>query len=237
VLTNNDKETNGRSTQAGFIYGVGLITSGQLYKGFAQRNMFIPLIGYQDEKLKIFGPYISYQIAKFNELSVDFKLSPRFQGYEQSDSDIFIGMQERNNSLDAGIELAYSLQNWQVNITSLFDVLNQSHGYEVKTTISHRYQIGPIFITPQISASLLDNNLVDYYYGVLPEEAKPNRMPFEGQKAHNFSVGVLVATPVFLGGFTRFSIEHQWVDTAISDSPLVDKKTTLSAQLFFTRFF
>jgi outer membrane protein len=225
------------SQQSNFLYGVGLTSSSQIYKGYSQRTMLIPLIGYKDESLTVFGPYISYNIKTSKQLTLSLKLSPRFQGFDQSDSDVFTGMKKRKNSLDAGAALNYKKGAWRLNLSSMFDILNRSSGYEIKTALSRLYTVGPVFIEPSISVSVLDSQLVDYYYGVSESEATNTRVTYKGKQSQNTAAAISIATPIFLGGYTRFMIKHKWFDSHIANSPLVNGNSTLSVQLFFSKNF
>jgi len=232
------KETENLTTKTtNFLYGVGLISSSQIYNGYGQRTMFLPLIGYKSENLSIFGPFISYKVKEFNNFTFSMKLSPRFQGFDESDSDIFKGMKERKSSLDAGFDVNYKNDDWTINISSMFDTLSRSNGYEIKSVISRMYRVGPIFIQPSVSFSFLDSRLVDYYYGVAENEVNQFRNAYIGQNSKNTGIGLSVSTPIFFGGYTRMKIEQLWFDNNITNSPLVDGNSSLSFQLFFTKNF
>jgi len=220
-----------------FLYGVGASSSGQIYKGYSRQTMLLPLIGYKSENLTVFGPFINYKINTVNNFTFSLKLSPRFQGFDQSDSAIFKGMKKRKSSLDAGFEINYKKEQWALNLSSIFDTLNRSNGYELKSVLSRKYRIGPVFIEPSLSASFLDKRLVNYYYGVSDDEVNSLRNAYNGQGSTNMAIGLGVSTPLFFGGFTRMNIQQLWFDSNITDSPLVDGKSTFSIQLFFTKNF
>lgn len=220
-----------------FSWGVGFNLSSQIYKGYKQRTILLPLIGYKTENLTLFGPFISYKVKAFNHFSFSMKLSPRFQGYDESDSEVFKGMRKRKSSIDAGFEINYKNDDWAVKIFSLFDTLNRSNGYEIKSVISRKFRIGPVFLKPSISASFLDSHLVDYYYGVPEDEVNPLRNAYRGQSSKNTAIGLSVSTPIFFGGYTRINIEQLWFDSKITNSPLVDSKSSFNILLFFTKNF
>jgi outer membrane protein len=230
-------DTESPKKVSGFLYGAGLTSSQEIYKGHDNRQMVIPLVGYKSEKLTVFGPFISYQVKAINHLKVKLKLSPRFQGFDASDSDFFDGMKERKTSLDAGFSLNYQKNDWKVTLLSMFDTLNRSNGVEVKSTVGHVFRFGPIFVEPSLSISYLDNDHVDYYYGVTESETNQFRTQFQGKEAKNIGLGLSIATPILLGGYTRLSFEYLWFDSAITNSPLVEDETSLSFQIFFTKMF
>jgi outer membrane protein len=223
--------------KSNFLYGVGLGINKEIYKGYSSRTMPLPLIGYRGENLSIFGPFVSYKLKEVNHFTVSAKLSPRFQGFDQSDSYIFKGMEKRKNSLDVGISVDYKKNDWNIGLSSMFDVLNRSNGYEIKSRFGRTYKFGPIFFEPSISLSLLDKHHVDYYYGVSKSEINQDRVFYRGKSALNKHIGLSISTPVLLGGYTRLNIEHTWFDKNMTQSPLVDNETSINLLLLFTKSF
>jgi outer membrane protein len=165
------------------------------------------------------------------------QIAPRFQGFDDSDSAIFENMSERKFSLDAGLGLNYEKQDWKVGISSMFDVLGRSKGFEAKANVSRVFNHGPLFFEPSLSLSYLDSNHVDYYYGVKANETNALTSQYEGQSALNTTLGFSVATPIFLDGFTQLSFDYTWFDSVITDSPLVEDDTSLGVRLIFSKFF
>jgi outer membrane protein len=221
----------------GFLYGVGLSVNQEIYKGYNTRIMPLPMVGYKGEKLSVFGPFISYKLKDVNSFTLSANLSPRFQGFDESDSNIFEGLEKRKSSLDAGISIDYQKNDWKIGLKSMFDVLSNSNGYEIKSSVGRVMRYGPIFFEPSISLSLLDKNHVNYYYGVSTSEINQERVAYSSDSAMNKSLGLSIATPILLGGYTRLNIEYTWYDKNITNSPLVEKETSLSLLLIFTKNF
>jgi outer membrane protein len=231
------KVVEDRQKTESFLYGVGVSVNQEIYKGYNTRVMPIPLIGYKGKKLSIFGPFVSYEFADFNRFKFTVKLSPRFQGFDESDSHIFRGMEKRKNSLDAGMGLNYEKNDWKFGVTSMFDALGRSKGYEIKSSIGRVLKYGPIFFEPSVSFSYLDKKHVDYYYGVSTSEINQDRIAYNSDSALNKNLGFSISTPILFGGYTRLSIEHTWYDETITNSPLVEKNTSLNMLLLFTKNF
>jgi outer membrane protein len=226
-----------REKSTGFLYGVGISVNKEIYKGYSSRTMPLPLIGYKGENLSIFGPFVSYKLKEVNHFTVSAKLSPRFQGFDESDSYIFKGMEKRKSSLDAGVSVDYQKNDWKIGLSSMFDVLNRSNGFEIKSSFGRVYKFGSVFLEPSISLSLLDKNHVDYYYGVSKYEINQDRTVYSGKSAFNKNVGLSIATPIFFGGYTRLNLEYTWFDKSITDSPLVEDKSSLQLLFVFTKNF
>ncbi len=234
---NEANETSNQRPQAtGFIYGAGVAYQQQLYKGFDQRTIALPLIGYVGENLNVFGPFVSYSFYKKDDWKVDVNLSPRFSGYEASDSPFFEGMSERKDSLDAGFSLNYSPANWTLKFSTLSDVLSKSKGNEFSFMVANKHKIGLLSIEPSVTISQFDNDLSDYYFGVLQNEATDSRSYYEGTSSVNKTVGVAFTHPLPIG-LLRLDVSNTWYGSGITDSPLVDSDKSFSTRLFFIGFF
>ncbi|WAJ70811.1 MipA/OmpV family protein [Catenovulum adriaticum] len=224
------------SAPQGFTYGVGVAVKREIYKGYKQRVVPLPLFGYQGDKLSVYGPFISYKLYQHNQVKVSALVAPRFEGFDESDSDYFEGMEERKFSMDAGLGVDYKPKGWHLSAKLRADVLSRSNGYEANFKVAKSYRYGPISFGPDIGLTYLDSHNVDYYYGVRASEATADRAFYQGQSALNKSVGFSASSPMY-GGFVRAGINHTWYDDAITDSPLTERDASLSFMLTYSRFF
>lgn len=235
------KETRGdareRVEPMGYLYGFGLGVSNEIYKGYDYRVIPLPIIGYRGENFRVFGPFVSYDAAQVSDVEFTLKVSPRFQGFDEKDSAIFTNMDKRKFSMDAGFGLTYERNDWRLGFSSMFDVLGNSKGFETSINVSRVFRKGPIFFEPSISVSYLDENHVNYYYGVKPYEVNESTYTYQGRSAVNTKLGFSVGTPILLGGFTQIAIDYTLFDRAIIDSPLVEDSNNLSFRLLFSKFF
>ncbi len=230
-------ENRARLEPRGFIYGAALGIEREIYDGFERRVIPLPVLGYRGENLTVFGPFVSWEVAEFGEIELDLVLSPRFDGFDESDSDIFAGMEERELSMDYGFSLGYERNDWKIEMASLHDALDRSDGRELTLGLARVFRKGAVFIEPEIGLSYLDSRHVDYYFGVSEAEAATFRPAYDGDAALNTTLGVTLVTPAFLGGLTRIGIENTWFDSSIADSPLTDTDSSLSIYIAFSRFF
>jgi outer membrane protein len=233
----NRGEVRERIEPKGFIYGLGLGVNNEIYKGYDYRVIPLPIIGYRGDDLNVYGPFVSYDALQLSDIEITLQAAPRFQGFDESDSYIFENMQERKFSMDAGLGLSYERHDWKIGLSGMFDVLGRSKGYEAKANISRVFRKGPIFFEPSIAVSYLDSKHVDYYYGVKADEINQFTSQYQGESAINSTLSLSIATPIFLGGFTRFAIDYTFYGSAITDSPLVEDSGSLSARFLFSKFF
>jgi outer membrane protein len=233
----NRGEARERIEPKGFLYGFGLGINQEIYKGYDYRVIPLPIIGYRGDNFRVLGPFVSYDALEFSDIELTLQASPRFQGFDDSDSYIFENMDERKFSMDAGLGLTYEKKDWKIGVSSMFDILNRSGGFEAKANISRVFRQGPLFFEPKLSLSYLDSDHVDYYYGVKANETNVFTTQFQGSSALNTTLGFSVSTPIFLEGFTSIAIDYTLYDSAITDSPLVEDDTNLSLRLLFSKFF
>ena len=233
----NRGEARERIEPEGFLYGIGLAVKSEIYKDYDQRVTVLPVLGYRGEKLTIFGPFVRYAMLQSGDVEFSIQAKPRFEGYDDSDSDIFEGMDERKSSIDLGFGVEYARDDWKLELSSLHDVLGRSNGSELSAGLSKVFRSGSFFIEPGMGLSYLDSHYVDYYYGVRNSEVTSFRPRYEGDDAINKNLGITITTPAFFDGLTRFGFEHTWYDSDISDSPLTDEDTSLSFFFAYSRFF
>ena len=235
--TENRGDARERIEPKGFLYGFGLGINQEIYKGYDYRVIPLPIVGYRSDNFRILGPFVSYDALEFSDIELTLQAAPRFQGFDDSDSYIFENMSDRKFSMDAGIGLTYEQKDWKIGLSSMFDVLNNSGGYEAKASVGRVFRQGPLFFEPKLSISYLDSDHVDYYYGVKADETNELTSAFKGNSALNTTLGFTISTPVFLGGFTSVALDYTWYDSAITNSPLVEDGTNLSARFLFSKFF
>lgn len=221
----------------GFFYGGAISAHSEIYRDYDRRVVLIPVIGYRGERLRVFGPFVSYDLYRAGALSLDARLAPRFQGFDDSDGDNFRGMDDREDSLDIGLGLKYARAGWSFELTGLRDALDRSNGSEWSAGVGRAFRAGRFRVEPALGVEYLDAEYVDYYYGVETAEATNFRPAYVGDSALNTRLGVTFATPAFLGGLTRIRISRTWFDSSIEDSPLTEDDADLSIFVAFTKFF
>lgn len=235
--TDSRGENRAQIEPSGFIYGGAIGLRREIYVDYERRVIPLPVIGYRGEKLRVFGPFVNYELARRGALGFDLGLSPRFGGFDESDSDIFRGMDERRFSMDAAFGASWQRDDWKIELTGLYDLLGRSDGREIRAHLGRAFRAGRYILEPSLGLSYLDRRHVDYYYGVDDDEATGFRPAYDGQSALNPTLGFGIFSPSLFGGIGRIGIEHTWYDETIADSPLVEDDTGLSLFIAYSRFF
>ena len=232
------KDQKARPTTNGWFYGLALGYSESIYIGKGGQFTPIPAIGYIGENWRITGPVWSYDAFTYHDLRVSLRAAVRFDGYDADDSSVFSGMEDRERSIDGGVDVHYGFgDRWAVSLSYMHDVLSRHKGAESSLGLSKKLRKGPFVFTPSISGHYMNARLVDYYYGVESDEVSASRSVYEGEGALNYRMGFSVATPILLGGLTKLDITQTWYADEVRNSPLVDQDRSTSARLTYTRFF
>ena len=101
---------------------------------------------------------------------------PQFLGFQATDSSFLEGMADRSLSMDGGVELVYRGRFGGVRLAALSDVLGKSEGQELSLLAVTGAPLGKgRLVLGGFGPRWISANRVDYYYGVRPSEALPNR--------------------------------------------------------------
>lgn len=220
------------ANNSAFLFGIGALYKQQIYKGFDQRSIIIPVIGYKGKKLDIYGPFVSYELLNKNQWELDANLSPRFDGIEPEDSEFFQGLNKREDSFDAGFSLRYKPKNWEYELKYSQDILSKSNGNETGLKIAKSWRKKSFSIAPFISMNYLDPKLVDYYYGVSQMEISTNRNSYNGKSSLNHTLGVNITKPI-LKGLLNIELSQTRYGSGITDSPLVEDDNAFQLRFVF----
>jgi outer membrane protein len=206
--------------------GLGVISAPRPYVGAGNEILVIPLLGLEYKRLSVQGIRVGYNIFEREDLKLDLRARYIFDGLDPDDSPFLDGMAQRDGTVEAGLGLDWSFGAWALRASAFTDVLGRSDGQEVGLDLSRtwtfrRYRWG---VTPAVGIVWQSSNLVDYYYGVPADEARPGRPAYAGSSAFNLRTSLLV----FYRISERFNavalVQAQRLDNEIVDSPIVDAR-------------
>jgi len=205
--------------------GVGVISSPRPYVGVDNQITPIPLLELTYKRWYVQGIQAGYHFFDTGKFTLDARVGFVFTSLDPDDSPELEGMMKRNSSVEAGLVFDWKPGRYRLSTSIFTDILGKSNGQQAATDFSrmwtfNRYQWG---ISPSIGVVWQSSNMVNYYVGVTPEEARPGRPEFIGHSAVNFRSGVFgffhLTPRVRLTGLLRF----QRLANEISESPIVDE--------------
>jgi outer membrane scaffolding protein for murein synthesis (MipA/OmpV family) len=183
----------------------------------------IPLYLYEGKYLFARGTAGGIHVLHNNAFEFNLLMRYRFQNLDPDSHSYYEGLDERDQSLDAGIELGLK-QNWgEIKLDWVTDTLGRHNGQEVRLSYRYRFETGPWSISPFVSWTWQDANLTDYYFGVSESEARPDRPAYSPGDSQWVGFGLNTAWQVtdrivFFGNFA-----FGGAGSNVVDSPLVDE--------------
>ncbi len=189
-----------------------------------QRQLdLIPLYLYEGKYLFARGTAGGVHVLRNDTFEFNLYTRYRFQKLDPDSHVFYEGLEERKQSLDAGIELGLK-QNWgELKLDWVTDTLDRHNGQEVRFSYRYRLDAGPWSISPFVSWTWQDANLTDYYFGVSAAEARPDRPAYSPGESEWIGFGLNTAwhmsdRVVFFG-----NIGVAGAGSEITNSPLVEE--------------
>jgi outer membrane protein len=206
--------------------GIGGFSSPRPYVGADNSQIVAPLIEVTWKKVYVQGIQAGYRFFDDGRFALHARAGIVFNGLDPDDSPFLEGMNKRRPSIEGGVVFDWKPGKYRLSSAFFTDLLGRSYGQQASTDFSrtwtfNRYQWG---FTPSVGLVWQSSNFVDYYYGVTPEEARPDRPPFEGHSVINFRTSLFGFFFINMRVRLVALIRVQRLDNEISNSPIVDQK-------------
>lgn len=223
----------------GFMTGYG----SKLYKVDGEHMSYIPFISLERKDLYIRGTEIGYRhklnskftLTGFSQLfggvslqgaggalgATQLKNSDMEEGYK--------GISSRKTQVEFGLRLGYNTGFQRVKL--LGELRGGERGGTGKISVIRPFIISKkLIIIPQFNLTLLDKNMVDYYFSVTedevndPRNTKLNQTYDPNKFAYASAIGATVSYKI-TPKFSVFNLaEIQYVGNEIGSSPIVDNR-------------
>jgi outer membrane scaffolding protein for murein synthesis (MipA/OmpV family) len=235
LAAENEKPVDGDSR---FGLGLGAGLNRKPYKGFDNEAMVIPLITYENAWIRIAGPGVEGKLGRVGDVSFGLKGVWGFrEGYKSSDADILSGMEERKGGIWIGPSLSWKNPIAKLSAEVLTDVSGHSQGQQAKLGLTRAFQAGSIGIMPRVGLLWQSDKVVDYYYGVRDSEARVGRAGYRGKATLSSEATVRFSYSLTARQSISTELGARFHGSGITDSPLVDKKTSPVAQIAYLYLF
>lgn len=227
-----------------FQLGVAVAVNDEPYVGFNDGDpniLAVPFYVYNKDNLTLAGPNVSYRFWRPLGVQLSAEAKYRFQNYEEDDSPFLDGLGDRNGTFEVGVKAQKRFDRLRVYAEGFVDTLGNHDGYELSTGASFEMANGRMLsFRPSVGVSYQSQNVIHYYYGVNPGEARTNLAVGDGtfRDRNAFVVDDGAVTP-FAGAQLRLRLSRRLsfqgqVKTAflpdeIADSPIVDSSHRTSA--------
>jgi outer membrane protein len=176
--------------------GVGLSFRYQpsVYIGGVKDTDFLPLVVYDSEYFYIESYRAGLKLERSgwrNELFIE----RRFEGFASNlEPASMTGMAQRHIGGDLGLATSHAWGGGTAYAEILTDVSGNSDGSELRVGYRHEaWWNGRFRWRPYVTVSFRDAKLNNYYYGVQPSEATPERPAYEPGAGVNLELGLQAA--------------------------------------------
>jgi outer membrane protein len=214
-----------------WTFGAMAIQRDAPYRDYDEGLWAVPLLRFEGERAYIRGLRAGLVLAEGGGFSFGPVLQLRTDGYDAEESDFLEGMDDRDFSVDAGVAAAWRDDDvGQFELSAVTDVLDRSGGEELELSYTALFRAGGFTFVPQLAVRWQDEDLLDYYYGVRPEEALVGRPEYHPGSALTPELSMLAERPLSKHWTLFARVGHAWLPSEVRDSPIVEDsgRTTLA---------
>ena len=221
--------------------GIAGVLRDSEYAGEGNRTLVVPSVSYEGEWFYWRGATLGYRLAKTDHFSVDGFIAARLDGIDADDfgaaelaergidRDL---LEDRDHSADAGLSATWKGAAGEIELDARADITGTSEGYQIAVDYRYPFRIGRVTVKPGIGATMLSDDMANYYYGTLDEEVARGVVDYKPGRSTIPHIGVSVMVPfaerwLFIGNAQLRSLPDE-----IQDSPLVEQGADSVSLLF-----
>ena len=214
-----------------WTFGALVIDRADPYVDIDRDPLLVPLLRFEGERAYLRGLRAGWRLVDGDRFELAGLAQARVSGYEAKDSPALAGMAERRPSLDLGLAGTWRTPIGGFELALLHDALDRSGGSEASLTWAVPFRRGNWGFLPALAVHWRDADLVDYYYGVRPGEALPDRPAYRGESALVPEISLLLERRLAPQWSLFARIGHSRYPGEISDSPIVEREHGTSLML------
>ncbi|MDJ0939144.1 MAG: MipA/OmpV family protein [Woeseiaceae bacterium] len=183
----------------------------------------VPLYLYNGKYLFFRGTAGGVHLFKNDNFQFNLLGRYRFQELDPDRNAFYAGLEERRQTVDAGLEARFRGRYGALNLNYLTDTLGRHKGQSAEISYRYTFDRGTLSFSPFVSWAWNSDKLTNYYFGVSEAESRPDLPVYAPGESQSVSFGMNTTWWVtdriqFFGnlGFTG-------LDTRVTNSPLVDE--------------
>jgi len=211
-----------------FHVGGGAFVQTEPYAGIPARVYPAPVVAYEGERLYVRSAIVGYRLIAANGVMIGPQVQPRIEGFNGDDSPFLHGMHDRNWSVDGGVNIEAVTPVGLLGVSIVSDLLGRNRGQEVEFRYLIMFPVLGFELIPSGGVRWKSDDLVDYYYGVRPTEARPDRPAYQGEQAFDPFLRLVVRHKLTKHWSLFSDAQYEWLASEITNSPIVDKDHQLS---------
>jgi len=209
--------------------GGGLRLGQDLYLAFddsSDQRQFdlVPLYLYNGRYLFFRGTAGGVHVINNDSFELNVMGRYRFTKLDPDRNVFYEGIEERKQTVDAGLEVRFRGGWGALNANFLTDTLDRHQGQSAEISYRYDFDRGSFTFSPFVSWAWNDAKLTNYYFGVSQtEERLPDRPAYTPGESQWLAIGM--NTTWWVTDRIQFfaNVGFGGVDTVVSESPLVEE--------------
>lgn len=224
------------------IYRVGAMTlwSSEMYQGTGSETRLLPALYLKSGRWEFKFKELKYHLIDNEQFSLTPLLSLDLNGYEADDSPALAGMEDRDFSIGLGLAAEVKLGLFNIGASVQQDVANNSDGLSADLSLGMTRPVTKKMIAGfKVGVAYEDSDYSNYYYGVLPNEARESRPAYELDNTFNPYIQFNAIYRLNKSWSLNSMMIYTQLDSDIEDSPIVEHghKTTFLLGVTYQGFF
>jgi outer membrane protein len=210
--------------------GAGVIAKPRPYVGADSEVQAIPIVSLRSQRFSIEGIRAGYRLLGGEAGGLDLRLRFQFSGLDPDDSPFLAGMEERDETVEAGLGFSLDLgRGLELEVAATADILGRSNGAEGSVDLGWRrvWGRGRVILVPAVGVVYQTANQVSHFAGVRADEARPGRPAYDGRSAVNPRASILLVNRLAPRWFLTTLMSYQLFDDGITASPIIDRSGEL----------
>ncbi|MEJ2604274.1 MAG: MipA/OmpV family protein [Gammaproteobacteria bacterium] len=166
-----------------------------------------------------------------NEWEFGFLARVQTLGLGSTDNEEVIGLVDRGWTLETGPTIGYRRFPVHVGLSAYGGLIGRRDGYsaELQFSLPRQYEWG--YVVPSVELKYLSDTYADYYFGVNDNETIPGRPTYQPGAVLNPYVALRVGYRLGEHWMLNGKLGLEFLDSAVTESPIVDKDKVLSASV------
>ncbi|RLU01130.1 MipA/OmpV family protein [Ketobacter sp.] len=192
----------------------------------------MPLYLYEGEYLFFHGTRAGVHLWD-GWVTGDLVAQYRFDRLEPEVNDFYRTVSKRSQTVEGGLALEFNLDRQSLYFSLLSDLQSRHNGNVADLTYRYRWDYSRFEFSPYLSLIYQSQELVDYYYGVESDEARPDLPEYEADAAAFARLGLNTTYHLLDHWYLFANFSWEALPSEITDSPLVDEDQIYAAFVGF----
>lgn len=230
--------TNAFSEEASLSLGAFMTNKSPVYQGGESQNSPYPFIDAHWGPLFISNGQAGSFIAGSDQWGLALAIGlADIEDKSRDDSKQLKGMHKLNTVIVGTVQSFIDTDYGQFSAGLEQDISNQHKGYAANVGYSYSLELGHWLIEPAISATWINEDISNYYYGVEKKEVTSNRAAYQPGSASYLNTEINLVYFFNRNHALALGISYSHLSNNISDSPIVNHSSTSSAMVGYVYSF